>query len=252
MDITTHTPGSFCTAVLRAQDMERAVSFYNALVGWTTQEVPGTAAHLLLQFGGKTVASIHQSTRGNNIWIPHVSVESVERTTENAITLGATLVDKAEVSGLARMATLRDREGALFGLWQPAPHHGAQLMEEVCSLWWVEVLSNDVAGAREFYGRLFGWTSVDTSFEPFAAYTWFKRGDVQEGGILPIGPDWGVSPRWNTIFAVDNCDTTLERAKPLGGSTVFVHTVPRAGRIGILNDPGGAGFVIRGRVPLEM
>jgi uncharacterized protein len=248
MDITTHTPGSFCTAVLRTRDVERAAAFYNALVGWTTQEVSGASGHRLLQFRGKTVASLYQIAEGSDLWIPHVSVEGVERTTAEALALGATLMDTADVPGLARLATLRDPEGAQFGLWQPAPHQGAQLTEEVGSLWWIEVLSNDVAGARELYGRLFGWTSVDTSFEPFAAYTVFKRGDVQEGGILPIGRDWGVSPRWNSIFAVDDCNATIERAKPLGGSTEFVHTVPRAGRIGVLSDPGGAVFVIRGPV----
>ena len=249
MDITTHTPGSFCTAVLRTRDVERAAAFYSALVSWTVEEVPRTPGHRLLQFGGRTVASLHQIAEESDLWVPHVSVESVERTTADALALGATLVDTADIADLARLATLRDPEGALFGLWQPAPHHGAQLTEEVCSLWWIEVLSNDVASAREFYGRLFGWTSVDTSFEPFAAYTVFKRGDVQEGGILPIEAEWDASPTWNSIFAVDDCDATIERATWLGGSTVFVHTVPTAGRIGILRDPGGAGFVIRGPVP---
>lgn len=110
------------------------------------------------------------------------------------------------------------------------------------------LMSNDVGGAREFYGRLFGWTSFDTSFEPFAAYTVFKRGDVQEGGLLPIGRDWNVSPRWNSIFAVEDCNATIERAKPLGSSEIFVHTVPKAGLIGSLSDTGGATFVIRGPV----
>jgi len=249
MDITTHTPGSFCTAVLRTRDPERAAAFYGALVGWTSQEVPGTPGHRLLQFGGRTVASLHQIADGDDLWVPCVAVESVERITADALMLGAVLVDTADVPGLARLATLRDPEGALFGLWQAAPHQGAQLTEEVGSLWWIEVLSNDVAGAREFYGRLFGWHSVDRSFEPFGAYTVFIRGEVQEGGILLIGHDWGVSPRWNSIFAVDDCDATIECAKPLGGSTIFVHTVPKAGRIGSLSDPGGAMFVIRGPVP---
>lgn len=110
-------------------------------------------------------------------------------------------------------------------------------------------MSNDVAGARSFYGNLFGWTPLDISIEPIGAYTVFKRGDVQEGGALQIGRDWGVSPRWNAIFSVDNCDATLERAKALGGSPGFVHTVPKAGRVGSLADPGGASFVIRGPLP---
>lgn len=117
---------------------------------------------------------LHYIADGSDVWVPHVSVENVEHTLAGAVGLGATLVDTADIPGLARLATLRDPEGALFGLCQPAPHQGAQLTEEVGSLWWLEVLSNDVAGAREFYGRLFGWSSVDTSFEPFGACTVFK------------------------------------------------------------------------------
>lgn len=240
--------GSFCTAVLRTQDMDRAAGFYTQLVGWTTEEIADTRSHRLLQSGGKTVASLHQIADGPDIWVPHVSVSSVERATADALTLGATLEDTVRVPGLAQLATLRDLEGALFGLWEPAPHQGAQLTDDVGSLWWIEVLSNDVARARDFYGRLFGWTSVDTSFEPFATYTVFKRGDVQEAGVLPIGRDWDVSPRWNAIFAVSDCDATIERAKALGGSPLFVHTVPKHGRIGSLADAGGATFVIRGPV----
>jgi hypothetical protein len=38
-------------------------------------------------------------------------------------------------------------------------------------------------------------------------------------------------------------------AETLGGSSIFVHTVPKHGRIGSLRDPGGAVFVIRGPMP---
>ena len=244
----THRPGSFCTAVLRTRDIERAADFYGALIGWTAVPVPGFSGHRLLQSGGKTVASLHQVTDDEDLWVPHVSVEDIERTIDDARRLGATLLDAVDIAGLARLATLSDPEGAVFGLWQPQPHQGAEFMEGVGSLWWVEVLSNDVAGACNFYGSLFGWTSTDRPLEPFASYTFFKRGDVHEGGLLPIGPDWGVSPRWNSIFAVGDGDTTIQRAQALGGCEIFTHTVPTAGRIGILSDPGGAGFVIRGPV----
>ena len=120
-------PGSFCTSVLRTRDMERAAAFYSALVGWTAQDVPGARGHRLLQFGGKTVGSLHQVADGSDLWVPYVSVESAERATGDALSLGARLVDRADVPGLARLATLRDPEGAMFGLWEPAPHQGAEL-----------------------------------------------------------------------------------------------------------------------------
>ena len=240
--------GSFCTAVLYARDMDRATAFYAQLVGWTAEGVAGTRSHRLLQSGGRSVASLQHIVQGDDMWVPHVSVSNMQAALTNALTLGATLEDSIDIPDLAKLATLRDPEGALFGLWEPAPHQGAQLTDEVGSLWWIEVLSHDVARARDFYGRLFGWTSVDTSFEPFATYTVLKRGDVQEAGILPIGRDWDVSPRWNAIFAVSDCDAAIERAKLLGGSAMFVHTVPKYGRIGSLSDSGGATFVIRGPV----
>ena len=241
--------GSFCTAVLYARDVDRAAAFYAQLVGWTAEHVAGTRSHRLLQSDGRIVASLHHIVHGDDVWVPHVSVSNVQDAVAAARTLGATLQNSIDIPGFARLATLRDPEGALFGLWEPAPHQGAQLTDEVGSLWWIEVLSNDVARARDFYGRLFGWTSVDTSFEPFATYGVFRRGDVQEAGLLPIGRDWDVSPRWNAIFAVADCDATLERAKALGGSTLFVHTVPKYGRIGSLSDSGGATFVIRSAAP---
>lgn len=249
MGNTIHTPGSFCTSVLRTRDPERAASFYGSLMGWTSVKVSEAPAHRLLQFNGKTVASIQPVLHGSDQWVPHVLVENIERTTADALTLGARLVDQSEVPHMARMATIRDAEDTVFGLWQPAPHRGVETTDEVGSLWWIEVLSNHVADARAFYSRLFDWTCSETAFEPFPSYIFFKRGDTQESGILPIGPNWGVPPRWNSIFSVNDCDRTLESASQLGGSAEFVHTVPRAGRIGIIRDPGGAVFVVRGPVP---
>jgi uncharacterized protein len=249
MHCESHLPGSFCTTVLRTRDTQRAATFYNALGGWTVEPVPATRQHFLMLFDGKIVASIQGVFDERDEWVPHVAVLDSEHVTARAVELGATLVDTLNVAGFARLATLRDPEGALFGLWQAAPYQGAQVMEDVGSLWWIEVLSREVETARTFYGRLFDWQSYDTVFQPFHSYTVFKRGDVQEGGLLKLDAEWNVSPRWNSIFAVPDCDATLEKANRLGGSTEFVHTVPTAGRIGSFTDPGGASFFLRGPVP---
>jgi predicted enzyme related to lactoylglutathione lyase len=153
------------------------------------------------------------------------------------------------VPGLARLVTLADTEAARFGLWQPAPVEGVELTELPGSLWWVEVLSDDPPRAREFYGALFGWSRRETAFEPFAAYTVFERDGMQEGGVLPIGQDWEVSPRWNVIYEVTDCDGVMRRACDLGGAAGFVHTVPKHGRIGSIVDPNGTLFWMRGPVP---
>lgn len=244
----SHTPGSFCTTVLRTRDPQRAAAFYQTLGGWAVEPVAGSRQHFLMLFDGKAVAAIQDIFDGQDEWVPHVSVADIDRTVSCALELGATLVDSSAAPGLARLATLRDTEGARFGVWQPAPNRGAELMEDVGSLWWLEVMSRDVETARRFYGRLFDWQSHDTVFQPFHSYTVFKRGDVQEGGLLPIDPEWDISPLWNSIFAVSDCDATLEKANRLGASTVFVHTVPSSGRIGGFLDPGGASLLVRSPV----
>ena len=249
MTIDTHKPGSFCTTVLRTRDPQRAIAFYNALGGWTIEPVAGTRQHFLMLFDGKVVGGMQHVFDDKDDWVPHVSVGDIDRVVADATALGATLVDTSDAAGFARLATLRDPEGAMFGLWQAAPHQGAELMEDVGSVWWLEILSRDVETTRTFYGRLFDWQSYDTVFQPFHSYTVFKRGDVQEGGILKLDPEWTIGPHWNSIFAVSDCDAMLEKACLLGGPTEFVHTVPTAGRIGSFTDPGGAPFFLRGPIP---
>ena len=243
------TPGSFCITVLRTADPARAAAFYGALFDWMAEDLPFAPTYLLMQCQGRTVASVHRDTTGSEIWVPHVAVDDLQQTQAEAVGLGADVVTQGDVAGLARLSTCRDQEGALFGLWQPAPHRGAELIEEVGSLWWVELLSNDAPAAAARYGRLFGWTPRQTSFHPFDSYTVLERGTRQEGGVLPIEPDWEVTPRWNSIFAVADCDAACAQAEALGGCVIFVHTVPSAGRIAVLTDPGGATFVLRGPVP---
>lgn len=247
----TARAGSYCTTVLRARDAKRAAAFYNGLFGWKAVAVPGVSDHWFFQFKGKTVASLYQITEGPDLWVPHVLVANIDGSTEQAWSLGAKMVDSLQVPGVARLVALSDPEGATFGLWQALPHQGAEVTEGVGAIWWIEILSRDVAGCRNFYGRLFGWDFRETAFEPFASYTVFMRGREQEGGLLPIDPEWeGVAPTWSSIFAVDDADRTVERAKSLGGCESFTHTVPKAGRIGGLIDPGGASFTVRGPVPV--
>ncbi len=241
------SPGSFCTSVLKTCDPDRAARFYASLLGWTTK--PATPDHTFLQIDGKTVASIQSIASGHDAWVPHVCVDALERTIEAATALGATLLDVTNVPGVARLATLRDREAAAFGLWQPDPHGGAEQTDVLGSIWWIEVVSRHPPIARDFYGQLFGWNARDTSFEPFRVYTVFERPGNQEAGLLPLQPEWEIEPVWNTIVSVDDCDATMNRAPGLGGQMGFVHTVPKHGRVGGIFDPGGGFLVLRGPVP---
>jgi uncharacterized protein len=244
VDIARHRPGSVCISMLHTRDRDRASAFYTRLTGWSAQE---RDACTLFEQDGKVVAAL--TGNGADEWVPYVSVEDLDATIAAAMLLGAQAASRLVLPGVAQVAMLRDAEGARVGLWQPTPHQGAEMMEATGSLWWAEVLSDEPPRAKEFYSRLFGGRLRETAFEPFAHYTVFERDAVQEGGVLPIGKDWGVKPHWNSIFATDDCDKLLNRACALGGSIGFVHTVPKHGRLGSLIDPNGAWFWLRGPVP---
>ena len=239
--------GSFCTSVLRTTEPDRAVAFYGPLIGWTAHAA--TPDHTFLKHDGKTVASIHRIDAGRDEWVPHVLVEHIETTMADAATLGATLVDQGDIDGVARVATLRDLEGAAFGLWQAAPHAGADVTDVRGSIWWIELMTREPARGRDFYGRLFGWSVRETSFEPIGLYRVFERPPTQEGGLNQIRPEWDMAPVWFTTISVDDCDGTMTRACEIGGEAGWVHTVPRHGRIGSIYDPAGACLILRGPVP---
>jgi len=242
-----HRRGSVCASILHTSDVERDLAFYTTLFGWSSADVPADRAVRPLLADGKVVACLRQSPSLDE-WVPHVSVDDIDGTIDAARTLGATVVERADISGYARLAVLRDTEGARFGLWQPSPAEGMERTDGVGSLWWAEVLSDDPPRAKQFYSSLFGWQARETAFEPFPAYTVFERDGTQEGGVLPIGRDWGVKPHWNSIFEVTDCDATMNRACELGGSAGFVHTVPKHGRVGSLIGPGGAWCWLRGPI----
>jgi predicted enzyme related to lactoylglutathione lyase len=249
--------GSFCTSVLRTPDPERAVAFYGPLMGWTAHSAAD--GHTFVKYGGKTVASIHRIESGKNEWVPHVHVEHIETAVADATQLGAMLVDQHDIEGVARIATMRDLEGARFGLWQVAPQPGADLslgadleadmIGFVGSIWWIELMARDPAIGRDFYGRLFGWTVRETSFEPIGLYRVFERPPTQEGGLNQIEPEWNMQPQWSTIVSVEDCDLLYARACDLGGESGHIHTVPNHGRIGGFFDPDHAWLVMRGPVP---
>jgi predicted enzyme related to lactoylglutathione lyase len=215
--------GSFCTSVLRTTDPDRAVAFYGPLMGWTAHA--STPGHTFLKYDGKTVASIHQVDAEHDEWVPHVLVEHIDTAVADAARLGATLVDRQDVDGMARIATMRDREGAAFGLWQAVPHAGAEVTDARGSIW------------------------CETSFEPIGLYRVFERPPAQEGGMNQIRPEWDMTPVWFTFISVDDCDGTMTRACDIGGAAGWVHTVPKHGRIGSIYDPGGACLILRGPVP---
>jgi predicted enzyme related to lactoylglutathione lyase len=244
-----HPYGTFCFAELHTPDVERSTAFYTELFGWTVVPVPDSPGYFRFQLDGQDVIGMRQ-TPGPQRLLGCVNVASVDAAATQVQALGGRVeVPAADTRGIARTAVAADRDGALFGLWQSLGHAGAAVQDRTGSMWWCELLARDVRGARDFYTPLFGWRfELTPKFEVQDALgeglTVFKAGETSAASALQYQPDWGVSPRWSVFFAIDEWKDTVRRASRLGGELGFWRDVPNAGRLGTLEDPLGATFVI--------
>jgi len=106
---------------------------------------------------------------------------------------------------------------------------------------WCELMTTDVAAAKAFYTRLFGWDTEDMS-TPGMAYTVVKAGGNGIGGIMQIPEEArGMPPTWGAYVTVDDVDRTAKTAEQLGAKLcVPPRDIPGVGRFCVIQDPQGA------------
>jgi predicted enzyme related to lactoylglutathione lyase len=113
---------------------------------------------------------------------------------------------------------------------------------------WTDLTTTDPEAAKSFYSALFGWEVVDMPAGEGIVYS-MTRIDGKEVAAISAQPEQqreaGAPPAWNSYVSVESADSALERAKAVGGT---VHApafdVLEAGRMGVVQDPQGAYFLV--------
>ncbi len=105
----------------------------------------------------------------------------------------------------------------------------------------VELLTNDLARAKEFYKRLFGWKLEDV---PGMDYTMINVGEGTGGGMMknpmPEGPS-----HWLAYVQVDDAVAATEKAKSMGAAICKeVTEIPGYGWFSVIMDPTGAALAL--------
>ena len=114
---------------------------------------------------------------------------------------------------------------------------------EIC---WRELRTKDLGAAIEFYTKLFGWKTKQSTVTPID-YKEIIIDDTAHGGMMSMeGDDWGDAPsHWANYIAVDSADETAEKITANGGSVrVPPFDAPGVGRMAMVADPSGADFAI--------
>lgn len=107
---------------------------------------------------------------------------------------------------------------------------------------WNDLLTNDVATARDFYGQLFGWT-----FTQLGRYTVVQSEGRNIGGMVELkeNPEKPSAARWLSTLSVDDVDAAVAVVKEEGGT---VNEGPlellNRGRGALVRDPHGAQLLL--------
>ncbi len=113
---------------------------------------------------------------------------------------------------------------------------------------WVELATTDQNSAKKFYSSLFGWSINDSPLGPGEIYTIFRidgRDAAAGYTISAADREQGVPPHWNLYIGTANADQTAKRAGELGGNVLAPpFDVMDAGRMSVIQDPGGAIFCV--------
>lgn len=105
---------------------------------------------------------------------------------------------------------------------------------------WVDLQTTDLAGAKAFYGGLFGWTLNDAPLPDGNVYTMVSQDgkDITGMGQLPEG--MAIPPHWNSYVTVADLDATTAKVAELGGTVIEQpFDVLDAGRMSLIQDPTG-------------
>ena len=107
---------------------------------------------------------------------------------------------------------------------------------------WNDLLTDNVAAAKNFYGQLFGWT-----FEQSGRYTVVKSEGQGIGGMLQVGDndDITVEARWICSLSVADVDKAAALVTDEGG---IIHEGPldmlNRGRGALISDPQGVELLL--------
>jgi predicted enzyme related to lactoylglutathione lyase len=111
---------------------------------------------------------------------------------------------------------------------------------------WPECMTTDPAGAKAFYGALFGWTWRDNPMPSGEPYTTLELDGRAVGALQKLFPEMlagGVPPHWEVYVAVESADQAAAKTKELGGTVIMEpFDVMEHGRMAVLKDPIGGVF----------
>lgn len=254
--------GDFFWYELMTTDAEAAQRFYGGLVGWTFEDsgMPDRDYRLFsangTEVGGLLPLTQEMQEEGaQSFWAGYIAVDDTDAAANQIASAGgAVLMSPQDIPNIGRLAFVKDPQGAHF--YVMTDNSGAtsesfaadRPREGHCA--WNELMTSDPAGAKAFYGDVFGWHKTESmDMGPLGEYEMFKNGADREftfAGFMEKPNGFPIS-LWNFYFRVPTIEKAVTYTKANGGQIVNEPMQIPGGEYVVSGvDPQGAFFSIIG------
>jgi len=256
----SNTPGSFIWYELMTSDANAAARFYGAVVGWKIaaqpeSNAPGRDYRMIARSDGGQAGGVLQLTpemRSGGAqpgWLGYLLVSDVQATTK-AIEADGGRTHMQMSLPVGDIAMVSDPMGSAFYVMRPVPPPGRpDAASDVFDpkapqrVRWNELVSPDLARAKAFYARHFGFAFNESMpMGPMGDYCFFDHGGVRPGAIMQKSKDIPLNG-WVFYFGVSSLMASKEAIEAGGGRILMgPHQVPSGDWIVVAADPQGAVF----------
>ncbi len=226
---------------LVTEDTKAAASFYEDLFGWEIGPAEGQVRPI--SHDGRDIAGLVEISnelpgQSESQWLVGIVVDDLAKAVKSARSAGGTILrDVTKVEGSGTYAVIRDPQGAILIIGTPTREIGGP--REAGNFAWVELWTDDLDAAAEFYQKVIGYQR-NTLEGPDGAYTVFETEGKPRAGLVAT-PNEDARTIWAPYIGVANLAATLKSTTELGGTVVLA---PRAdfggGRVALIEDPSHA------------
>jgi len=246
-------PGQFVWHDLVTRDPVAARRFYGPLLGWEFQDTTRNGRpYAVASLEGRPVAGIVRHPKDTDdpaIWLSYLSVPDVDGAVQTVTAAGGeTLYPPSDLVDVARVAVVRDPQGAALGLVRLNDGDPADRAPSPGRFFWMEYLANDAQAALGFYEALSGYESSVQGERNGIQYHLLRRDGRTRAGLFQIPDDAekNVDPNWLPYVAVADPAALTIRAESLGGSVILAPGPEiRNGTLAIVADPTGGALALQ-------
>ena len=257
--------GGFIWYELMTPDADAAARFYGAVIGWTigapTRTAPDAVDYRMIRrrdgghAGGVIVIDDEMKSHGAHpFWLGYLQVADVDVAVAAIEADGGRTLMPCMTLPVGSIAMVADPMGVPFYVMAPIPPPGqpeatSDVFDPVKSqhVRWNELTSRDLARAKAFYAKHFGFEFNEVMpMGPMGDYCFIDHDGQRIGAMMQAPADAPVAT-WLFYFGVDSVMAAKAAIEAGGGAVMHgPMEVPGGQWIVVATDPHGAPFGVVG------